>query len=144
MCFVSNKCQPATIWRFVNNKFLNKFNELAEDCFSLRRNEKSVSFFHSPKQKRHEQLKEVHKILTLQKNFNVKMPGTYLSLDIPEALDLVNDYNEIIKFQDRKYPHVDLFYVSDDFDEVHEAKTVLTEISKLEVIHGDGVVRQLT
>lgn len=143
MCFVSDRCQPAVIWRFVNNKFLTKFSELSEDCFSLRTNEKSVSFFHSSKEKREEQLQDVHEILTIEKGFKVRMPGTYLSLNIPEALEVVNEYDRIIAFQDNTYPHVDLFYVSEDFDDIHEAKSTLIHISTLEVINDKDIVEKL-
>lgn len=140
---MSDRCQPTVIWRFVNNSFLTNFSELSEDCFSLRTNEKSVSFFHSSKEKREEQLQDVHEILTVGRGFKVKMPGTYLSLDIPEALEAVNEYDKIIAFQDNTYPHVDLFYVSDDFDDIHEAKSTLIHISKLEVIDDKDIVKKL-
>ncbi|WP_143561582.1 hypothetical protein [Shigella sonnei] len=127
------------VWRYVKEDHRENDNAVSAVCFCLtERDGGHVSFSHSNKDNVNEMVAEIHRNIHVAKKTK---PALYLSIDIKEAYEEINNPDELITFKGGGYPHIGMYY--HDYSDVAKRNLIIASLVELSDLYfraeGGGV-----
>lgn len=141
---VRAKINNLFLWRYVREEHRAVNGVASHLCFNLTVDDHGyLSFSHSNKVDKLEMVKEAHRNINLGGRTK---PAVYMSFDMSEVYNYVNNPRALISFEDKGYPHIGMFYLTGLVDrevDFMEVKTILLELSSFYLRFEGGRVEEI-